>query len=221
MCGRFTQNYTWSEIHAALSLFMPARNLQPRYNVTPTDTVDVVRSGADGRDLVQMRWGLIPSWWKKPTREVPSTFNARSDTVDSKPMFRDAFKRRRCLLPASGFYEWTGPKTDRQGHYFTAADGGPLLVMAGLWDEWLDPATGERVPSCTMIVSDASEWMQRYHDRLPVMLRPDQFAAWLDGSLGKDAFSPSAVALQEWPVAKRVNASGKSKLDDPELIRPL
>lgn len=169
--------------------------------------IDVIRLDADGRrELVSMRWGLIPYWWKKPLKELPASFNARAETVDEKPMFRDAFKRRRCIIPASGFYEWTGPKTDRQPHLFTAADGSPVLAFAGLWERWRDPTTREEVLSCTMIVSDASAWIGRYHDRMPVILSPKDFDAWLEGTMGKDGLRPAAEeALREWKVSKRVN----------------
>jgi putative SOS response-associated peptidase YedK len=91
--------------------------------------------------------------------------NAAVETVDVKPMFRDAYKKRRCVVPVSGFYEWTGPKTNRQPHLFTAADGSPLIALAGLWDSWKDPATGEDILSCTLITINASTWMKPYHDR--------------------------------------------------------
>jgi putative SOS response-associated peptidase YedK len=151
VCGRFTQNYTWEEVHTFLSVFGPPRNLQPRYNIAPTTTVDVIRLGPNGRELVPMRWGLIPAWWKKSAKEVPATFNARAESVADKPMFRTAFKERRCIIPASGFFEWTGPKTERQPHLFTAADGSPILAFAGIWDRWRDPANGEDILSCTII----------------------------------------------------------------------
>jgi len=111
MCGRFTQNYTWAEIRDAMDLRGVPRNLRPRYNIAPTTTVDVVRTSEDGRELVPMRWGLIPSWWKKTAKEVPSTFNARAETVADKPMFRAAFKRNRCIVPAGGYLEWQRRRT--------------------------------------------------------------------------------------------------------------
>ena len=138
MCGRFTQRYTWSEVHAFLSVIGAAKNLRPRYNIAPTTTIDVVRLGAGGRELVLMRWGLVPVWWKKPLKDVPATFNARVETVAQKPMFRDAFKKRRCIIPASGFFEWTGGKGEKVPHLFTAGDGSPVLAFAGLWDRWTD-----------------------------------------------------------------------------------
>jgi putative SOS response-associated peptidase YedK len=133
MCGRFTQNYTWTEVHAFLSLLGVARNLRPHYNIAPTTNIDVVRLDRDGRrELVSMHWGLVPFFWKKTLKDVPATFNARAETVADKPMFREAFKRRRCIIPASGFFEWTGEKGDKQPHLFTAADGSPIVAFAGL-----------------------------------------------------------------------------------------
>jgi putative SOS response-associated peptidase YedK len=147
MCGRFTQNYTWSEVQAFLSFLGTPANLRPLYNIAPTTTVDVVRQGEAGRELVTMRWGLVPFFWKKALKELPATFNDRAETVAEKPMFRQSFKTRRCIIPACGFFEWTGEKGDKQPHLFTAADGSPLLAFAGLWDRWRDPATGEALLS--------------------------------------------------------------------------
>ena len=107
MCGRFSQRYTWREIHDLYGFTGAARNLQAHYNIAPTDPVDVVKPGEGGAtELVSMRRGLIPYWWKKPLKQLPSTFNARAESVASTPMFRDAFKRHRCIIPASGYYEW-------------------------------------------------------------------------------------------------------------------
>ena len=222
MCGRFTQNYTWEQVHAFLSVFGPPRNLQPHYNIAPTDTVDVIRLDKHGaRELVPMRWGLVPAWWKKSLKEVPATFNARAESVADKPMFRTAFKERRCIVPASGFFEWTGEKGAKQPHLFTAADGSPLLAFAGLWDRWKDPLTGEWMLSCTIIVSGASAWMEPYHDRMPVLLEAKDFDAWLDGSLGPEALKPAPEeALREWKVSPRLNRTGVGD-DDPTIIEPL
>ena len=133
-------------------------------------------------------------------------------------MFRDSFKRRRCIIPASGFFEWTGEKGDKQPHLFSAADGSPILAFAGLWDRWIDPTTTEEILSCTVIVSGASAWMTLYHDRMPVLLRPEDFDAWLSGSLGADALWPAAEsALREWPVSRRVNRDGVGE-DDPTIL---
>ena len=123
MCGRFTQHYTWAEVQAFLELRYPARNLRPHYNLAPTDTIEVARLGVGGRELIPMRWGLVPTWREKPLKELPATFNARAETVAVKAMFQSAFKSRRCIIPASGFYEWTGPRKERTPHYFSSPDG--------------------------------------------------------------------------------------------------
>ena len=124
MCGRFTQNYTWEEVYAFLTVLGTPRNLRPRYNIAPTTNVDVIRLDREGRrELVSMRWGLIPFFWKKSLKEEPATFNARAETVAEKPMFRESFRRRRCIIPASGFFEWTHEADGKQPHLFTAADG--------------------------------------------------------------------------------------------------
>jgi putative SOS response-associated peptidase YedK len=217
MCGRFTQAYTWAEVERFLSVIGPARNLRPRYNIAPTTQMDVLRRSHAGRELVPMRWGLIPSWWKKPLNELPSTFNARAETVAEKPMFRSAFKSRRCVIPASGFYEWTGKAGAKTPHYFSAPDGLPL-VFAGLWERWRDPETQEAVESATIIVGPANEWMQRFHDRMPVILDWQDADDWMTGERPPDLLHPPREdVLQEWIVSSRVNRSGVGD-DDPALI---
>jgi putative SOS response-associated peptidase YedK len=219
MCGRFTQRYTWAEVHAFLSVIGAPKNLRPRYNIAPTTEVDVVVDRGQGREILSMRWGLVPAWWTKPLKAMPATFNARAETVASKPMFRDAFRKRRCIIPASGFFEWTDSAGGKQPHYFSAADGS-ILAFAGLWDRWTDPATGEAVQSCTVIVSGASDWMAPYHDRMPVLIAESEVDAWLRGEAGAEVLRPAAEAsLREWPVSQRVNRAGAA--DDPALIEPI
>jgi putative SOS response-associated peptidase YedK len=116
-----------------------------------------------------MRWGLVQGWWKKSLKEVPATFNARSDTVAEKPMYRNAFKRSRCIIPASGYYEWRAEGGAKQPYYFSAADGG-VLSVAGLWDEWREPNSPLRLLSCTMILTDANQFAgpcSRPHAHVP------------------------------------------------------
>jgi len=218
MCGRFTQHYTWRELVALYRLTMPAVNLQPRYNIAPTTTIDVVVPRAGDRlELVQMRWGLIPSWWKKTAKEAPSTFNARAETVAEKPMFRAAFKRSRCVIPASGYYEWKATETGKQPYYISAADGS-VLSFAGIWDEWLDIETSEPVKSCTIIVTDANTLTRKIHDRMPVIL--SQFEPWLAGTGGVDVLKPAPEdILRMWPVSRKVNRVGND--DDPKLIEAI
>jgi putative SOS response-associated peptidase YedK len=131
-------------------------------------------------------------------------------------MFRTAFRKQRCIIPASGFYEWTGEKSDRQPHLFTAADGSPVLAFAGLWDRWRHD--GEDILSCTIIVRAANRWMATYHDRMPVILDEDDFTGWLDGTLNLDVLKAvPESALCEWLVSKRANRAGESD-EDPALV---
>jgi putative SOS response-associated peptidase YedK len=225
MCGRFTQRYTWRDIQALYGLPGAARNLQAHYNIAPTDAVAAIVRGGGADTLVSMRWGLVPSWWKKSLKDLPATFNARAETVAEKPMFRDAFRRRRCIIPASGYYEWRkaqeGNKPGKQPWYISAADGG-VLSLAGLWDTWKDPwtnpQTGEPAASCTIIVTAANAFTRAIHGRMPVILEPAGVAAWLGGAGGTALLRPAAEdRLRMWPVSRRVNRTGSGD-DDPTLL---
>jgi putative SOS response-associated peptidase YedK len=223
MCGRFTVKMTWAEIAAIYRLTdRPPHNLQPRYNVCPTDPIDVVTERDGKRDLARMRWGLVPWWWSKSLKELRmATFNALAETVETRPMFRDAFKRSRCLIPISGYYEWQNTPHGRQPWYFTARDGSPILTAAGLWDEWKNVETGERVKSCTMIITEPSDFAAEIHDRMPAFLTEEQFEPWLSGEAGAGMLKPAPNDfLQRWPVSRRVNSS-KADADDPTLIAPV
>jgi putative SOS response-associated peptidase YedK len=217
MCGRFTRRYTWQELVALYRLTLGTSNLQPRYNICPTTPIDAVVSADGKRELVSMRWGLIPNWWNKPLKEMRlATFNARAETVAQKPMFRSAFKGNRCIIPASGYYEWQTTPAGKQPYYFTPADG-PILSIAGLWDEWKDE-TGKPLKSCTMIITDPNKLAAKIHDRMPVLLSPDQFEPWFSGKAGTEILKPAAddmIVMR--PVSKRVNSS-RADDNDPTLI---
>lgn len=216
MCGRFTQQLSWAELHRLADLVGQPRNLAPRYNISPTTPIEVIRVADGGNQLVPMRWGLVPYWWKKSLKEVPSTFNARAARVADGPMWRAAFKSRRCIIPASGFYEWTGPKSARIPHYFSTPNGRPL-AFAGLWDNWRSPE-GEDILSATIVVGPANEWMSAYHDREPVILDWHDATAWMRGDDPASLLRPPPEdSLQEWIVSTRVNKSGVGD-DDPRLI---
>jgi putative SOS response-associated peptidase YedK len=134
MCGRFTRNYTWAQIHALYRLTAPAAipNLRPRFNACPTDPADTIVEHDGQRHLVEMRWELVPYWWRKPLKELRmASFNARVETVATKPFFREPFKNKRCLMPVSGYYEWQDAPEGKQPHYFNARDGSPVLTIAG------------------------------------------------------------------------------------------
>jgi putative SOS response-associated peptidase YedK len=224
MCGRFSRHYTWREIHDFYRLTAPAAipNLRPQYNVCPTDPVDVVLPKDGARELVEMRWGLIPYWWNKPLKELRlATFNARVETVTTKPFFREPFKNRRCLMPVSGYYEWQDTPGGKQPYYFTTRDGSPILTAAGLWDEWKNRETGERTKSCAMIITEPNAFVAEVHDRMPVLLQPDQLDHWLSGNMTVEELKPAPNDyLQRWAVSKRVNSS-KADKDDATLIEPV
>jgi putative SOS response-associated peptidase YedK len=224
VCGRFTYRLTWEEIVRlyGLTLDQPARNTQARYNVCPTDPVDTIVERDGKRELVSMRWGLVPAWWSMRLKELKlATFNARAETVAEKPFFREAFKRTRCLIPVSGYYEWQDTPNGKQPWYFTARDGSPALTTAGLWDRWHDKATGETLTSCTMIITTPNDFVAEVHDRMPVLLAEKDFEPWLSGSAGMELLKPAPNdVLQRWPVSKRVNSS-RAPADDQTLIDPI
>ena len=220
MCGRFTRHYTWQQIQWMYGLIPPASNLQPRFNICPTTDVDAVVSHDGRRELVSMHWGLVPNWWNKPLKEMKlATFNARAETVATKPIFRDAFRRSRCLLPASGYYEWQNTPEGKQPYYFTRRDG-EVMTIAGLWDEWADRASGGKLKSCCMVITQANDLVAQVHDRMPVVLEPKDFQQWEQGD-PKDAaalMKPAAnLVLQKWAVSTRVNSSRTSD-EDASLI---
>jgi putative SOS response-associated peptidase YedK len=214
MCGRFTRMYTWQELVALYRLTLGTSNLQPRYNICPTTKIDAIVSIAGKRELIGMRWGLIPSWWNKSLKEMRlATFNARADTVATKPMFRSAFKRHRCIIPASGYYEWQTTPSGKQPYYFTPK-GSPILSIAGIWDEWKDPDTGKPLKSCTMMITEPNKTAVKIHDRMPVLLSPKQFEPWLSGKVGTEILKPAANgAIVAKPVSKRVNSSRADDTD--------
>jgi putative SOS response-associated peptidase YedK len=224
MCGRFTKNYRWPELQWLYQLApgAPPSNLEPRFNVCPTDPIDVVIARDGGRELVSMRWGLVPGWWSKPLKELRmATFNARAETVADKPVFRGAFERSRCLIPVSGYYEWQDTPTGKQPYYFTARDGSPILTIAGLWDRWRNRETGETIQSCAMIISNANDFVGEVHDRMPVLLQRPDVDAWLLGSAALELLKPAANdLLQRWPVSRRVNSS-RAPAEDATLIDPI
>lgn len=224
MCGRFTNNYTWQQIHALYRLAVPSAipNMQPSYNVCPTDPVDVVVESEGNRELEQMRWGIVPYWWNKPLKELRlAAFNARVETVTRKPFFREPFKQRRCLMPVSGYFEWQDTPNGKQPWYFTARDGSPLMTVAGLWDRWKNKETGERITSCAMIITKPNNFVTEVHDRMPVLLMPEQFDQWLRGDMGVRELKPAPNDyLQRWAVSKRVNSS-KADKDDATLVEAI
>lgn len=221
MCGRIVLKASAGQLVAEFEL-PDAPVLAPRYNIAPTQPVAVVRAAADGsRTCAHLRWGLVPSWSAGPD-EGPLLLNARSETAATRRAFREAFRRRRCLVPADGFYEWQHEGKQRIPHYFSADDGS-LLALAGLWERWHDPA-GAVLESCTILTTAAGPEVASVHDRMPVILsRPDRHA-WLTmppeqvDQLQDLLAAGPAGALRCWQVAPLVN---RSHTDGPELIAPI
>jgi putative SOS response-associated peptidase YedK len=214
--------YEWRELVELYKLTMaPPSNLQPRYNICLTDTIDVVVSGGGERTLVPMRWGLVPGWWKKPLKEMKvATFNARSDTIADKPMFRDSFKRRRCLIPASGYYEWVTTPEGKQPYYFTRQDG-QVITIAGVQDGWTDPQSGERLRSCSMVITEANQFVVDVHDRMPVILEAEHFEQWMDGDANDAADLLNSYNAQNRAkgISVRKTATGNYTVNAPAFSR--
>jgi putative SOS response-associated peptidase YedK len=222
MCGRFVQS-TDPDLYADYFSILDPPSLEPRYNIAPTDPVRVVISAPDGsRRLEVMRWGLVPSWAKDASVGA-RMFNARAETVADKPAYRAAFKRRRCLIPADGFYEWQ-PRADgpKQPWFIHGADARPL-ALGGLWERWSGPE-GSEILSCTIITTPADGNLDQIHDRMPLILPAAAFERWLDPNLeDRSALSPllsrnEAPGLRMHPVGRQVNRAAN---EGPELIRPL
>jgi putative SOS response-associated peptidase YedK len=220
MCGRYALSTPPEVLAELLRIHSIHLALLPRYNIAPTQDVPVVRQGRGGaREMVPMRWGLIPSW-AKDASIGSKLINARSESAADKPAFRSAFRRRRCVIPASGFYEWKKAGGAKQPHYIERADGAPLL-MAGLWESWPDPARGTRVDSCTILTTPANEALSALHNRMPAVLEPEECDAWLEESSDdpeklRQSLRPAAErVLTFYPVSARVNSPHH---DDPSLL---
>ena len=186
MCGRHTLR---TKLNVLLDQFAAELadeiDYRPRYNIAPTQSVLAVRQPEQGakRELVELRWGLIPVW-AQDTKIAYSTINARGDTVAEKPAFRSAFKKRRCLILADGYYEWLREGKTKLPQLYEIAGGKPF-AFAGLWEYWPGPkdANGEPIESCTIITTDANKLAAKVHDRMPVILDPDDYDLWLDPSV--------------------------------------
>ena len=226
MCGRFTLTLVDPAVLAAeFTLSGPLPPLAPRYNIAPTQPVAVVihASGESHNRLGVMRWGLVPHWAKD--RSIgPRLINARAETLHQKPSFRQALQRRRCLVVADGFYEWQKRADGARQPYFITLEERRPFGFAGLWERWRDPASGEELVTCTLITTAAGGRLAPIHERMPVILPREAYAAWLapeltDPQAARALLRPlPAENLCAWPVSRRVNSPAN---DDPELIAPL
>ena len=168
------------------------------YNITPSSTIPVVRLSGTNRELARCHWGLIPSWAQDDKYQP---INAKSETLSEKPFFRSALKSRRCLIPANGFYEWQGKKGNKQPYYFKLPDD-RLFAFAGLWEEW--NRNEKKLRSCVIITTNANKTMQPVHDRMPVILDPEQYDNWLKNA-DSSILQPYPDEMICYPVSRRVN----------------
>lgn len=225
MCGRFLASRSPEEVARWFSTKGPLPNSRARYNAAPTQHLLVVRFNPETRErtLNPLRWGLVP-FWAKDTKLGYSLINAKCETVAEKPAFREAFKARRCIVPADGFYEWKNLGGKAKQPYCIAMKDRSMFGFAGLWERWKDKASGEIVRSFTIITTSPNELCAPIHDRMPVILDPANYGRWL----GEEECDPMrllmmlkpypADAMEAFPIGARV---GNVNNDDSTLIEPL
>jgi putative SOS response-associated peptidase YedK len=222
MCGRFGAEREYVELARRYQAVIKAIDPGPRYNVAPTDPVPVIVAYDGERYLAHHRWGLVP-YWAKDLAVGNRMINARAETVATLPAFRESFVGRRCIIPASRFYEWKTADGSRQPYTILRNDGFPMS-FAGVWAVWRNPASNERVLSCSIVTTTANGMMAELHDRMPVILGDEELGLWLDPAV-KDVDRLQALLrpcaedeLCAYPVSRLVNRPGN---DGPELIAPL
>ena len=221
MCGRYVITSTPAAIRALFG-YPEQPNFPPRYNVAPTQPIPVVRLQDGKRQFVLMRWGLIPSWVKDP-KTFSLLINARSESVIDKPAFRAAMRRRRCLIPADGFYEWRDVGGRKQPYFVRLRGSGGSFAFAGLWETWTGP-NGEEMDTAAIVTTNSNRTLSPIHDRMPVILAADAFDLWLDCA-HVDAMTAAALlipardeVLEAYPVSPAVNRVAN---DSAALIAPL
>lgn len=219
MCGRYAIT-TAPEAIRRLFAYLEQPNFPPRYNIAPTQPVPIVRMVEGRRQLALVRWGLIPAWVKDP-RAFALLINARGESVLEKPAFRNAMKRRRCLFPADGFYEWKR-EGEKKRPYFVRLKSGRPMAFAGLWESWMGP-NGEEMETAAIVTTTASRSIAHIHDRMPVIVPPEAFDFWLDpnvdGETAAAMIQPARDALIEaYEVSSAVNRTAN---DSAMLIEPL
>jgi putative SOS response-associated peptidase YedK len=216
MCGRFVQYFEEVVLAKLLGLdTLDASQVFRNFNTAPTQSVAAVRLSPEGkRQLVPFRWGLVPSW-ADDLSIGQKLINARAETAPEKPSFRSAFKHRRCLLPAAGFFEWTGKAGKKQPYFIISTDSKPL-VFAGLWERW--EKGPEPVESCTILTTEANEFMRSLHTRMPVILAPGDFDRWLHNG-DRELLRPCPPdALKAYSVSTLVN---NVRNNSPNCLLPL
>jgi putative SOS response-associated peptidase YedK len=229
MCGRYalygpaslSREAKAELVRLGIDLVGAVSQREPQYNIAPTQRAPVLARGEAAVELKALHWGLVPIW-AKDTKIGSHAINARSDTVADKPMFRTAFKKRRCMVPASGYFEWKGEAGAKQP-YLIHDPAGDLLLFAGLWEAWrpIDDEAAEWYRSFTIITGEPGKVSGDIHDRQPVILQPDAWETWLDGTPQEAAdviASAPEAALAYYPVPKAV---GSPRNKGPELVQPI
>lgn len=211
MCGRFTLT---SEIKAIRDHFSAIGQVDfnRSYNITPSQHIPVIRPSTSGREVALCHWGLIPHWAKQDNKY--RAINARAETLSEKPFFRDAFRQRRCLIPANGFYEWKKENGSRQPWYINLTNS-PIFAFAGLWETW--QGNDNTVESCTIITTPANKQMQPIHDRMPAIISHEDYEEWLNTGTDK-LLVPYQGDMECYPVNKAVNNPRNNSID---LVKPL
>ncbi len=218
MCGRVAQTKNPVEYGSMLKVDWTRGipNAPPRYNGAPGQDYLIARAHPESGDTTidLIRWGLLPSW-AKDRKIAWKLINARAETVATAPAFRKAFERRRCLAPVYGFFEWKTVGKEKRPHMIAMADGAPF-TLAGLWENWKDPDTGEWVRTFTIVTTEANELVGTLHDRMPVVVAPEDRERWLKGPDPQDLLKPyPAEAMTMWPVSPKLNPP---KNDSPDLL---
>jgi len=214
MCGRFAF-YSPAEATAQLFGVVHAETVKARYNIAPTQFVAAVRHNeANEPEMTMLRWGLVPFWAKDPSIGN-RMINARAETVAEKPSFRDAYRKRRCLVLADGFYEWHTEGGVKIPYFISLTNGRPF-AFAGLWENWHSKESDESLQTTTIVTTTANDFLAKLHHRMPVVLEPDTAARWLDGDMELlDDVTANAPSFRAWPVDRKVN---NARNESPDLI---
>ena len=222
MCGRYALYGPVSRLRERFDAELEGFDFTPRYNAAPMQWLPVIRQRPGGaRILHLLRWGLVPSW-SKDEAIATKTINARGESVAEKPSFRAGFRRRRCIVPVNGFYEWQTVAGDKQPFYIHPVEG-EFFGLAGLWERWTRPSDGKSLDTFTIVTTTANAAMRPLHARMPVILAPADYAAWLSADTASDQAQaliqpcPEAM-LAAYPVSTAV---GNVRNDRPDLIRPV
>ncbi len=222
MCGRFVVFSNPEQLQQHFPIDKRLSEFIPNYNVAPTQEIVAIIRQESLNVLEKLHWGLVPHW-AKDISTAYKMINARMETIASKPAFRDAFKKRRCLIPADGFYEWKGRKGDKQPYFITLPDEKPF-AFAGIWETWWNKENEDKpYRSCSIITRDAGECLKDIHDRMPAILHPDTYEIWLDHNnhdtktLQKILTEKTVIHFKFRPVSKQVNSV---KINAPSNIAP-